>query len=147
MHGERDTIAPFGQVEQAHEALADRGEVFEAHRYSSPPHRFQNPENRVDMHGRMEAWMNRWLKQSPDTAEIFGEAQAHASLFPSRIGWCAWIIFWPFRARPKGSVAHERLVASSPPEQLRMRDQTLAFLAHQPTASTQIPGRIGFFSC
>jgi len=66
MHGESDTIAPFDQFQLASEALKRHGKVFEAHSYPDEPHRFRNPENRVDMYRRLEAWMDRWLK--PDSS-------------------------------------------------------------------------------
>lgn len=62
MHGENDTIAPFDQFQLARQALERHGKVFEAHSYPGEPHRFRDPENRVDMYRRLEAWMDRWLK-------------------------------------------------------------------------------------
>ena len=62
MHGENDTIAPFDQFQLASAALKRHGKVFEAHSYPGEPHRFRDPENRVDMYRRLEAWMDRWLK-------------------------------------------------------------------------------------
>lgn len=62
MHGESDSIAPFGQFKQATTALKRHGKVFEAHSYPGEPHRFRKPENRADMYRRLEVWMARWLK-------------------------------------------------------------------------------------
>lgn len=62
MYGEADTIAPFNQFSQAVEELKKHNKVFEAHSYSNEPHRFKNPENRVDIYKKLEAWMARWLK-------------------------------------------------------------------------------------
>lgn len=62
MHGESDTIAPFEQFLSATKALEQHNKVFEAHSYPGEPHRFRNPENRVDMYRRLEAWMARWLQ-------------------------------------------------------------------------------------
>jgi dipeptidyl aminopeptidase/acylaminoacyl peptidase len=65
MHGESDTIAPFEQYQQAVAELKRHGKVLEAHSYAGEPHRFRDPANRVDMYRRLEAWMDRWLKQPP----------------------------------------------------------------------------------
>ncbi len=61
MHGEADVRAPFRQFEMVVEELERHGKVFESHSYPDEPHRFSNPENRVDMYRRLEAWMDRWL--------------------------------------------------------------------------------------
>ncbi len=69
MHGESDTIAPFDQFERAIQALERHNKVFEAHIYAGEPHRFRDPANRVDMYRRLEAWMDRWLKQPSSTTD------------------------------------------------------------------------------
>lgn len=65
MHGEADTIAPFDQFTQATKILAREGKVFKARSYPGEPHRFRDPENRVDMYRRLEAWMDKWLRSDP----------------------------------------------------------------------------------
>ncbi|MDZ7790830.1 MAG: S9 family peptidase [Xanthomonadales bacterium] len=61
-HGEADARAPFRQFEMVVEALARHGKVFESHSYPEQPHRFRDPEHRVALYTRLEAWMDRWLK-------------------------------------------------------------------------------------
>ena len=46
--------------------LEREGKVFEAHSYPGEPHGFRNPMNRVDMYRRLEAWFDRWLRDSGD---------------------------------------------------------------------------------
>jgi len=62
MHGEADVRAPFRQFEMVVEALEKHDKVFEAQSFPDQPHQFTNPEYRVEMYGRLEAWMDRWLK-------------------------------------------------------------------------------------
>lgn len=62
MHGEADTRAPFRQYQLVVDALERHEKVFEAHSYPGEPHGFRDPENRVDMYQRLEAWMDRWLR-------------------------------------------------------------------------------------
>jgi dipeptidyl aminopeptidase/acylaminoacyl peptidase len=62
MHGEADVRAPFRQFELAVEILEREGKVYEAHSYPNEPHGFRDPANRVDMHRRLEAWFDRWLR-------------------------------------------------------------------------------------
>jgi dipeptidyl aminopeptidase/acylaminoacyl peptidase len=62
MHGEADVRAPFRQFELVVDILEREGKVFEAHSYPGEPHGFRNPMNRVDMHQRLEAWFDRWLR-------------------------------------------------------------------------------------
>lgn len=62
MHGEADARAPFRQYEMAVEALERHDKMFESRSYPGEPHRFRNPENRVDMYTRLENWMDRWLR-------------------------------------------------------------------------------------
>jgi dipeptidyl aminopeptidase/acylaminoacyl peptidase len=62
MHGEADVRAPFRQFERVVDALEEHGKTFEAHSFPDQPHQFTNPEYRVEMYSRLEAWMDRWLK-------------------------------------------------------------------------------------
>ncbi|MEP1382803.1 MAG: prolyl oligopeptidase family serine peptidase [Paraglaciecola sp.] len=63
MHGESDTIAPFNQFEMARDALIKHDKEFDAYSFSNQPHRFTNKQNRVEMYQKLEAWMDRWLKE------------------------------------------------------------------------------------
>jgi len=62
MHGEADRRAPFRQYEMAVELLEKHGKVFESHSFPGEPHGFRQPENRVGMYRRLEAWFDRWLR-------------------------------------------------------------------------------------
>ena len=62
MHGEADVRAPFRQFQLAVEIMEKEGKVYESHSYPGEPHGFRNPENLIDMHQRMEAWFNKYLK-------------------------------------------------------------------------------------
>ncbi len=62
MHGEADARAPFRQFAMFVDALKRHGKTFESHSYPNEPHRFRDPDNRVDLYSRLEAWMDRWLK-------------------------------------------------------------------------------------
>ncbi len=62
MHGEADVRAPFRQYELAVKILAEENKVFESKSYPNEPHGFRNPQNRIDMYTRLEAWFERWLK-------------------------------------------------------------------------------------
>ncbi len=62
MHGEADVRAPFRQYELAVKILKEKGKVFESKSYPNEPHGFRNPQNRVDMYTRLEAWFSKWLK-------------------------------------------------------------------------------------
>jgi len=62
MHGEADVRAPFRQFELVVDILEREGKVYEAHSYPGEPHGFRNPENRIDMYRRLEAWFDRWLR-------------------------------------------------------------------------------------
>jgi len=62
MHGEADARAPFRQFEMVVEALKRQGKVFESRSFPAQPHRFADPEDRVELYSRLEAWMDRWLK-------------------------------------------------------------------------------------
>lgn len=62
MHGEADVRAPFRQFEMVVDALEKHEKVFEAKSFPGQPHRFTNPDYRVEMYSRLEAWMDRWLK-------------------------------------------------------------------------------------
>jgi len=44
------------------DARKRHGKTFESHSYPNEPHRFRDPDNRVDLYSRLEAWMDRWLK-------------------------------------------------------------------------------------
>ncbi len=63
MHGEEDVRAPFRQYELAVELLKKHGKTFDSKSYPGEPHGFRNPANRVDMYQRLEAFMDRHLKQ------------------------------------------------------------------------------------
>jgi dipeptidyl aminopeptidase/acylaminoacyl peptidase len=64
MHGEADVRAPFRQFELVVDILEREGKTYEAHSYPGEPHGFRNPENRIDMYQRLEAWFDRWLRDS-----------------------------------------------------------------------------------
>lgn len=66
MHGEADTRAPFRQFEAAVEALEHHQRTFEAVSYTDQPHQFTDPTKRVDMYRRLEAWMDRWLRDGDE---------------------------------------------------------------------------------
>lgn len=63
MHGEADVRAPFRQYELAVEILEKHGKTFESKSYPGEPHGFRNPANRIDMYQRLEAFLDRHLKQ------------------------------------------------------------------------------------
>jgi dipeptidyl aminopeptidase/acylaminoacyl peptidase len=62
MHGEADVRAPFRQYELAVEILKQHGKTFESKSYPGEPHGFRNPANRIDMYQRLEAFLDRHLK-------------------------------------------------------------------------------------
>ena len=62
MHGEADVRAPFRQYELAVKILKEKGKTFESKSYPNEPHGFRNPQNRVDMYTRLEAWFKKWLQ-------------------------------------------------------------------------------------
>ncbi len=62
MHGEADVRAPFRQYEMAVKILKEKGKTFESKSYPNEPHGFRNPQNRVDMYTRLEAWFKKWLQ-------------------------------------------------------------------------------------
>jgi dipeptidyl aminopeptidase/acylaminoacyl peptidase len=64
MHGEADVRAPFRQYQLAVEILKKHGKTFESRSYPGEPHGFRNPENRIDMYKRLEAFFDRYLKAS-----------------------------------------------------------------------------------
>jgi dipeptidyl aminopeptidase/acylaminoacyl peptidase len=66
MHGEADVRAPFRQYQRVVEALERHGKLHEARSYPGEPHAFLDPANRVDMYRRLEAWMDRWLKNEDE---------------------------------------------------------------------------------
>lgn len=63
MHGEADVRAPFRQFEMAVELLKKHGKTFESKSYPGEPHGFRNPANRLDMYQRLEAFLDKHLKQ------------------------------------------------------------------------------------
>jgi dipeptidyl aminopeptidase/acylaminoacyl peptidase len=65
MHGEADVRAPFRQYEMAVKLLREHNKVFESKSYPNEPHGFRNPENRLDMNRRMEAFFDKYLKGTP----------------------------------------------------------------------------------
>ena len=62
MHGEADVRAPFRQYELAVKILKEKEKTFESKSYPNEPHGFRNPQNRVDMYTRLEAWFKKWLR-------------------------------------------------------------------------------------
>jgi dipeptidyl aminopeptidase/acylaminoacyl peptidase len=62
MHGEEDVRAPYRQYQLAVEILERHGKVFEAKSYPDEPHGFRNPQNRIDMYQRLEAFFDKHLK-------------------------------------------------------------------------------------
>lgn len=69
MHGEADIRAPFRQYQLAVDALKKHGKTFESKSYPGEPHGFRNPANRVDMYQRLEAFFDRYLKNSPTSRQ------------------------------------------------------------------------------
>ena len=69
MHGEADIRAPFRQFQLVVEALERHQRNFDAVSYPEEPHQFQDVANRVDMYGRLEKWMERWLVESGERGE------------------------------------------------------------------------------
>jgi dipeptidyl aminopeptidase/acylaminoacyl peptidase len=63
MHGEADVRAPFRQYEMAVALLKKHGKTFESKSYPGEPHGFRNPANRLDMYQRLEAFLDKHLKQ------------------------------------------------------------------------------------
>ena len=62
MHGEADVRAPFRQYELAVGILKKLGKTFESKSYPGEPHGFRDPANRIDMYRRLEAFLDRHLK-------------------------------------------------------------------------------------
>ena len=62
MHGERDVRAPYRQFELAVELLERHGKQFESKSYPGEPHGFRDPQNRLDLYQRLEAFMDKHLK-------------------------------------------------------------------------------------
>ncbi len=62
MHGEEDVRAPFRQFQLAVETLEQHGRIFEAKSYPGEPHGFRNPQNRIDMYQRLEAFFEKHLR-------------------------------------------------------------------------------------
>ena len=62
MHGEEDVRAPYRQYELVVERLRADGKDFESHSYPGEPHGFRNPENRIDMYERLEAFFDARLR-------------------------------------------------------------------------------------
>jgi dipeptidyl aminopeptidase/acylaminoacyl peptidase len=63
MHGEEDVRAPYRQYELALRILGEHGKVFESKSYPGEPHGFRNPENRIDLYRRLEAFFGKYLSQ------------------------------------------------------------------------------------
>lgn len=63
MHGEADVRAPFRQYEMAVALLKKHGKTFESKSYPGEPHGFRDPANRLDMYQRLEAFLDKHLKQ------------------------------------------------------------------------------------
>ena len=64
MHGERDVRAPFENFTLAVERLEALGKVYEAKTYPEG-HGFAEPENLIDMYGRLEEFFGRHLAPNP----------------------------------------------------------------------------------
>ena len=62
MHGEEDVRAPYRQYQLAVEILEQHGKLFESKSYPGEPHGFRNPQNRIDMYQRLEAFFDKHLK-------------------------------------------------------------------------------------
>jgi dipeptidyl aminopeptidase/acylaminoacyl peptidase len=63
MHGEQDVRAPYRQYQLAVKILEDHGKPFESKSYPGEPHGFRNPQNRIDMYQRLEAFFEKHLKK------------------------------------------------------------------------------------
>jgi dipeptidyl aminopeptidase/acylaminoacyl peptidase len=63
MHGEADVRAPYRQYLLAVDSLKAYGKTFESKSYPGEPHGFRNPANRVDLYRRLEAFLDRHLKE------------------------------------------------------------------------------------
>lgn len=62
MHGEADVRAPFPQYQLVVAQLEADGKDFESHSYPDEPHGFRNPDNRIDMYQRLEAFFDARLR-------------------------------------------------------------------------------------
>ena len=62
MHGEEDVRAPYRQYQLAVQALERSGKIFESKSYPGEPHGFRNPQNRIDMYQRLEAFFDKYLR-------------------------------------------------------------------------------------
>lgn len=61
MHGEEDVRAPYRQFELVVERLRDAGKDFSSHSYPGEPHGFRDPQNRIDLYRRLEAFFGERL--------------------------------------------------------------------------------------
>ena len=62
MHGEADVRAPFRQYQLAVEMLSQLDKDFEHKSYPDEPHGFRDPQNRIDMYGRLETFFAEHLR-------------------------------------------------------------------------------------
>jgi len=62
MHGEADVRAPYRQFQLAVDSLRTFGKVFESKSFPAEPHGFRNPENRIELYRRLEAFFARYLQ-------------------------------------------------------------------------------------
>lgn len=63
MHGEEDVRAPYRQYQLAVKILEEHGKLFESKSYPGEPHGFRNPQNRIDLYQRLEAFFEKHLKK------------------------------------------------------------------------------------
>ncbi len=70
MHGELDRRVPIQHFELAVAEFERYGKEFETRTYPDEAHGFRNPDNRIDMYGRLEEFFRRHLGGcGPDRAE------------------------------------------------------------------------------
>ena len=61
--------APFRQYQMAVKLLKEHNKVFESKCYPNEPHGFRNPDNRLDMNRRLEAFFDKYLKGTPTSSQ------------------------------------------------------------------------------
>jgi dipeptidyl aminopeptidase/acylaminoacyl peptidase len=62
MHGDLDTIVPYGQSQEFNELLNQKGKVVDLIKYEDEGHGWSRKETRADAYRRMEEWFERYLR-------------------------------------------------------------------------------------